>query len=146
MPTSGVDNCSGLPPPTLDPARSTSSCLASQEMLHQVLLVAGSWEGTKIKHLGTAQSIWHWQQQDRCAPSGVRAAKGCVLLQCPSLRCPLTWLGLQTVLVQGSPVAVGHIHFWSQRLLCWFAPATCRPHKKHPVWLSICRRCCTSCS
>ena len=39
MPTSGIrDNHSGLPPPPVDHAGSTLSCLAFQETLHQLLL------------------------------------------------------------------------------------------------------------
>ena len=48
-----------------------------------LLLVVGSWEGTVIKHLGTAQSIWQWQQQDRFVPRGERATIGGAWLQCP---------------------------------------------------------------
>ena len=73
------------------------------------------WEGTVIKHLGTAQSIWQWQQQGKCAPSGVRGTRDVVLSQCLSLWCPLRWLGLQVIFVQVSPVRVGHSHLWSQR-------------------------------
>ena len=38
-----------------------------QEVLHQLLLVVGSWEGTVTKCLGTAQSIWVWRLQGRCS-------------------------------------------------------------------------------
>ena len=85
-----------------------------EEVLHQLLLRVGSQEGTVIKGLGTAQSIWQWQQLHGCAPRGVRATTGAVPSQCPSLWCPLMRLGLQVVLGQGSPVLVGHAHIWSQ--------------------------------
>ena len=48
-PTSGArEKCGGLPPSPVDHARSTSSCLAPTGGAAQVLLVAGSWEGTSI--------------------------------------------------------------------------------------------------
>ena len=34
--------------------------LPMQEVLHQLLLVVGSWERTVAKCLGTAQSVWQW--------------------------------------------------------------------------------------
>lgn len=48
-----------------------------------MLLVVWCWEGTVIKHVGAALSIWQWQQQGRCIPRGVRATMGCAWLQCP---------------------------------------------------------------
>ena len=56
-----------------------------QEVLHQLLLVVGSWEGTVTKCLGTTQSIWQWQLQGRCVPRGVRAKVYGAWVQCPLL-------------------------------------------------------------
>ena len=39
-----------------------------QEVLHQLLLVAGSWEMTEFKQMDTAQSIQQRQQPGWCAP------------------------------------------------------------------------------
>ena len=50
-------------------------------MLHRLLLVVGSWEGTVIKHLGIAQSIWQWQEQGGCVPRGVRVTMAGARLQ-----------------------------------------------------------------
>ena len=38
--------------------------------------------------VGSAQSLWQWQQQGSCIPRGVRKAGGS-WLQCPPLWCPL---------------------------------------------------------
>ena len=35
----------------------------TKKVLHQLLLVAGSWKGTEIKCLDAAQGIWQWQHQ-----------------------------------------------------------------------------------
>ena len=45
-------------------------------MLHRLLLVAGSWDVTEIKCVGTAWSFWQWQQQGWCVPRGTRAPTG----------------------------------------------------------------------
>ena len=52
-------------------------------MLHQLLLVIGSWEGIVIKRLGAAQSVWQWQLQGGCVLRGVRAIMCGAWLQCP---------------------------------------------------------------
>ena len=62
-----------------------------------LFLVAGSWEGTVVKHVGTAQSIWQWQHQGRYVSRNVRATTGGIHSQCPALWCPLRRLGLQVV-------------------------------------------------
>ena len=54
-----------------------------QEVLHQLLLVVGSWEGTVIKCLGNTQSAWQWQLLGKCVPRGVRAIAYGAWLQCP---------------------------------------------------------------
>ena len=54
-----------------------------QEVLHQLLLVIGSWEGPVIELLGATQSVWQWQLQGRCVPRGVRATCS-AWLHCPS--------------------------------------------------------------
>ena len=55
-----------FPPTPADHARSTSVMLSPpRRLLHKLLLAAGSWEGTVIKRLGTAQSVWQWQHQGR---------------------------------------------------------------------------------
>ena len=113
-PISGARDKCDLSLPPVDHARSTLSCLAPQEVLHKLLLVAGSWEGAVIRCLGTAQSVWQWQQQGRCAPRGARATTGGILSQCP-LWCRLRWLGLPVIFFQVSLVVVGHTHLWSQR-------------------------------
>ena len=50
-----------------------------KEVLHQLLLVIGSWEGTVTKCLGVAQSIWQWQQQ-----GGSESNNGWYLVAVPS--------------------------------------------------------------
>lgn len=45
-------------------------------MLHRLLLVAGSWEVTEIRRVGTSWSVWQGQQRGRCVPRGVRAPTG----------------------------------------------------------------------
>ena len=54
-----------------------------QEVLYQLLLGVGSWEGTVIKRLGATQSIWQGQLQGGCVPRGERAAVYGAWLQCP---------------------------------------------------------------
>ena len=55
----------------------------TQEVLHQLLLVVGSWEGTATKCLGTTQSVCQWQLWGGCVPRGVRATVYGAWLQCP---------------------------------------------------------------
>ena len=115
QPISGArNNFSNLPLPPIDHARSTSSCLAPTGGAVQAAPVAGSWEGTVIKHMGTAQSVWQWQQLGGYAPRGARATTGGVLSVSFSV-VPSEWLGLQVIFVQVSLVAVHHAHLWSQR-------------------------------
>ena len=45
----------------------------TEEVLHRLFLVVGSWEVTEIWHMGSALNIQQWQQQGRCVPKGVRA-------------------------------------------------------------------------
>lgn len=52
-------------------------------VLHQLLLVVGSWEGTVTKFLAATQSVWQWQLQGGCVPKGVRATAYGAWLQCP---------------------------------------------------------------
>ena len=54
-----------------------------QEVLHKLLLVIESWEGTVTRYLGTTQSIWQWQLQGGCVPMEVRATVYGAWLQCP---------------------------------------------------------------
>ena len=51
-------------------------------MLYRLLLVAGSWKVTEIRHVGTVQSVWQWQQQSGYVPRGLRAPTGSVQSQC----------------------------------------------------------------
>ena len=62
--------------------------------------VAGSWKATEIRHVGTAQNIWQWQQQGGCVPRGVRAPTGGVWSQCPPLWCPLGEWGCKWFLLR----------------------------------------------
>ena len=71
------------PLPPKDHAKSTLSHLATQKVLHRLLLVAGSWKVTMIKHVGASQSILRWQQQGGSVPREVRATTGGTQLQCP---------------------------------------------------------------
>ena len=51
MPTSGVkDNYGGLSPSPVECERNILSCLAHKEVLHRLLLLAGSREVTVIRH------------------------------------------------------------------------------------------------
>ena len=80
--TSGIrDNCISLPLLPADHSRSTLPPYPTQEVLHQLLLVVGPWEGTKC--LGVTQSIWQWQLQDGCVPRGIRATSFGAWLQYP---------------------------------------------------------------
>ena len=54
-----------------------------EEVLHQLLLVVGSWEGTVTKCLGATQTVWQWHLQGRCVPRGVKATAHGAWLQCP---------------------------------------------------------------
>ena len=46
------------------------SAWPQQEVLHKLLLVVGSWEGSVIKSLGTAQSIWQWAAAGQVCSQG----------------------------------------------------------------------------
>ena len=54
-----------------------------QQVLQQLLLVVGSWEGTVTKCLAATQSVWQWQLQGGCVPRGVR--QQCMVLDCSAL-------------------------------------------------------------
>ena len=56
-----------------------------QEVLHQLLLVVGSWEGTVTECVGITLSVWQWQLQGGCVPRGVRVTAYGAWLQCPLL-------------------------------------------------------------
>lgn len=96
--------------------------------------------GSELREvLDGAWNICQWQHQGVCVPRAVRATTGGAWLQCPPLCWPLRWLGLQVVPVHGPLMVAGMptsglIDNW------WFAPAACRPHKQHPVMLSLSRR------
>ena len=55
----------------------------TQEVLHQLLLVVGSWEVIFSKCLGSPQRFWQWQLQGGRVPRGVRATVYGSWLQCP---------------------------------------------------------------
>ena len=44
-----------------------------QQVLCQLFLVVGSWEGTLTKCLGITQNVCQWQVQGECVPRGVAA-------------------------------------------------------------------------
>ena len=109
-----------------------------QEVLHQLLLVVGSWERTVTKCLGVTQSIWQCQLQDGFFPRGVRAtAYGA--LQCPFFLClqPLTWLGSLVEPTHRPPVVASHTSLWPLRRPLRSVPATCRSCKRQHVALSL---------
>ena len=73
-----------------------------------VLLFMESWEVTEIKLVGTAWSVWQWQEQCWFVSRGVRATTGDVQSQFPPLWHPqVNWGYLWTV--------AGHAHLWNQR-------------------------------
>ena len=108
-----------------------------QEVLHQLLLVVGAWEGTVIKHLGTSQRVWQWQLQGGCVPRGVTATTCGIWLQCPLFFCQtMNLLGPQAEPTHRPPVVAGHASLWPRRRPPQSVPAACRSHKRHHVALS----------
>ena len=109
-----------------------------QEVLHQLLLVVGSWERTMIKPLGSAQSVWQWKLQGRCVPKRVRATT--VVLGCsvPPFFFFLTpeVTRLQVEPTHRPPMVAGHTSLWPLRPSQQSVPAACRSCKKHHVTLS----------
>ena len=105
------------------------------------------WSGSDPQRgVGCAWSFWQLQWWSLCIPRGMRATAEGAQLYCPPLCQPLSWLGLLVVPVCGFLVVVGHAQLWSLRWLWWFAPATSKPCKRHPVTLSTCKMCLTACS
>ena len=71
MPIYGVrDNCGGLPLPPAELTRSTLSRLAHTGGAGPAAPSCWSWEGTVIKHLGAAQSIWQCSCRAGVFPGG----------------------------------------------------------------------------
>ena len=48
----------------------------TEEVLHRLFLVVGSWEVTEVWHMGTALNIQQWPQQGQCVHKGAQAAIG----------------------------------------------------------------------
>ena len=93
-----------------------------QEVLHSLLLVAGSWEVMVIKCMGTAWSVWQWHQQSKCVPRGVRATMGGALLQFPLFCQLMKYWGSQVESIHRLLVVAGHSFLWFLRLLLWLYP------------------------
>ena len=105
-------------------------------MLHHLFLVVGSWEGTVIKHLGSAQHIWQWQLQGGCIPREVRTRKCGTWLQYPLfLADPWGDWGHRWSLLTG-PSYGRPFFLWPLRQPPWSIPATCRSRKRYRVVLS----------
>ena len=113
-----------------------------QEVLHQLLLVVGSWEGTGTKCLGVTQSLWQWQL--RGAGGGGVVFPGEREQQPMVLGCnALLFSFLATPVVTGvtggahtqASVVASHAFLWPVRRLPLSVPATCRSCKRHHVTL-----------
>ena len=88
----------------------------------RLLLVAGSWEVTVIRHVwGPAWSIWQWQHQGGCVPKGARAAMGGAQFPWPLFFANLSnnW-GCRWSLFTDPSVVAGYIPLWFLRctVLC----------------------------
>ena len=89
-----------------------------QEVLYQLILIVGSWEGTVTKCLGVTQSVWQWQLQDGCVPRGVTATAYDAWLQCPLFFFfgqLLRWLGSLVEPTHRPPAVASHTSLWPLR-------------------------------